>query len=110
MKREAPMAHVTLVSRPKGLLQRYAWRYSRKMFGHVVEPVQASAHHTGVLMASGALETVVAKRWKTLDPGLAWLAQHATSLAIGCSWCVASGYFEVVRGGVPIEKVRDVPR
>jgi alkylhydroperoxidase family enzyme len=104
------MAHVTLVSRPKGLLQRYAWRYSRKMFGHVVEPVQAAAHHRGVLMASGALETVVAKRWKALDPHLSWLAIQATSMAIGCSWCIDYGYYEGVQTGVPAAKVRDVGR
>jgi alkylhydroperoxidase family enzyme len=104
------MAHVTLVSRPKGLLRRYAWRYSRKMFGHVIEPVQASAHHSGVLMASGALETVVAKKWKALDPHLQWFAQQATSTAIGCSWCVDYGYYEGVQTGVPVEKVRDVGR
>ena len=38
------------------------------------------------------------------------MAQHATSLAIGCSWCVDYGYFEGVRTGVPIDKVRAVPR
>jgi alkylhydroperoxidase family enzyme len=80
------------------------------MFGMVVEPVQASAHHSGVLMASGALETVVAKRWKTLDPQLKWLALQATSTAIGCSWCVDYGYYEGVQTGVPIAKVRDVGR
>jgi alkylhydroperoxidase family enzyme len=108
--REATMAHVTLVSRPEGLLQRYAWRYSRKMFGRAVEPVQAAAHHSGVLMASGALETVVAKRWKTLDPRLSWLALHATSIAIGCSWCIDYGYYEGMHTGVPVEKVREVAR
>jgi alkylhydroperoxidase family enzyme len=104
------MAYVTLVSRPKGLLRRYAWRYSRKTFGKVVEPVQAAAHHSGVLMASGALETVVAKRWTTLDPHLRWLALQATSMAIGCSWCVDYGYYEGVQSGVPVAKVRDVGR
>jgi len=104
------MAHVTLVQQPKGLLQRYAWRYSHKMFGKVVEPVQAAAHHNGVLMSSGALEMVVEKRWKTLDPHLRWLALQATSMAIGCSWCVDFGYYEGVQAGVPIEKVREVGR
>jgi alkylhydroperoxidase family enzyme len=104
------MAHVSLVAQPKGLLRRYAWRYSRKMFGKVVEPVQASAHHTGVLMASGALETVVAKRWTTLDHHLRWLALQATSMAIGCSWCIDFGYYEGVQAGVPAAKVRDVSR
>lgn len=104
------MAHVTLVQQPKGLLQRYAWRYSRKTFGKVVEPVQAAAHHGGVLMSSGALEMVVAQRWKTLDPHLRWLALQATSMAIGCSWCVDFGYYEGVQAGVPIAKVREVGR
>ena len=64
------MAHVPLIDRPKGLLRRYAWRYSRKEFGKVVDPVRAAAHHSGVLMASGALETTVAKSWNALDPHL----------------------------------------
>ena len=104
------MAHVTLVKEPRGLIQRYAWRYSRKMFGKPVEPVQAAAHHSGVLMASGALETVVAKRWTALEPHLRWLALQATSTAIGCSWCVDFGYYEGVQTGVPAAKVRNVGR
>ena len=104
------MAEVTLVTQPKGLLQRYAWRYTRKMFGHVVEPVQAAAHHNGVLMASGALETIVEKRWNALDPHLRWLALQATSMAIGCSWCIDYGYYEGVQSGVPAAKVREVGR
>lgn len=104
------MAHVSLVSQPKGLLRRYAWRYSLKMFGKVVEPVQAAAHHSGVLLASGALETVVAKRWTALDPHLRWLALQATSMAIGCSWCIDFGYYKGVQTGVGAAQVRDVGR
>ena len=104
------MAYVSLIERPKGLLQAYAWRYSRKMFGKVVEPVQAAAHHNGVLMASGALETAVARRWHALDENLRWLAVQATSAAIGCSWCIDYGYYESVTAGMDPQKVRDVPR
>lgn len=104
------MAHLPLIDRPKGLLRRFAWRYSRKEFGRVVDPVRAAAHHSGVLMASGALEMTVAKSWKTLDPHLRWLALQATSMAIGCSWCVDYGYFEGVQSGVDPRKVRDVAR
>lgn len=104
------MAFVTLVQQPKGLLQRYAWRYSRKTFGKVVEPVQAGAHHNGVLLSSGALEMLVEKQWKTLDPHLRWLALQATSMAIGCSWCIDYGYYEGLQTGVPVAKVRDVGR
>ena len=104
------MAHLPLIDRPKGLLRRYAWHYSRKAFGQVVEPVQAQAHHSGVLIASGALETAVARGWTALDPHLRWLALQATSMAIGCSWCVDYGYYEGMHSGVDPRKVRDVAR
>jgi alkylhydroperoxidase family enzyme len=102
------MAHVQLVEKPKGLLQRYAWRYTRKTFGKVVEPTQALAVHKGVLLAAGALETAVARGWTTLDPHLRWLALQATSMAIGCPWCIDYGYYEGMQQGVPSAKVRDV--
>ena len=104
------MAHVELIERPKGVLQRYAWRYSRKTFGKVVDPVRAAAHHGGVLTAAGALEMAVERGWKALDPDLRWLALQATSSAIGCSWCIDFGYFEGMHSGIDPRKVRDVPR
>lgn len=102
------MAHLPLVQKPHGLLQRYAWRYSRKQFGKVVEPVQAVAHHNGVSLASGALEMAVARGWHALDQHLRWLAIQATSAAIGCSWCIDYGYYESVQHGMDPQKVRDV--
>jgi alkylhydroperoxidase family enzyme len=68
------------------------------------------AHHNGVLMASGALEMVVDKKWNKLDPHLMWLAVQASSGEIGCSWCTDYGYYEGMQKGVDPRKVRDVPR
>lgn len=104
------MAYLPLIDRPKGVLQRYAWRYSRKVFGKIVEPVEAAAHHNGVLMASGALETVVDKRWHELDRNLRWLAVQATSAAVGCSWCIDFGYYESVSSGMDPRKIHGVTR
>jgi len=101
---------VPLVQEPRGLLRRYAWRYSRRNLGDVADPVRALAHHSGVLMANGALEMVAAKRWKALDDRLRWLAVQAVSSAIGCSWCTDFGYYEGMQTGVDPRKVRDVPR
>lgn len=101
---------VPLIEQPRGLLRRFAWRYSRKSFGHVVDPVRALARHSGVLIANGALEMVVDKRWKVLDPHLRWLAIQATSSGIGCSWCTDFGYYEGMQSGVDPRKVREVPR
>ncbi len=101
---------VPLIEKPRGLLRRYAWRYSRKNLGDVADPVRALAHHSGVLMANGALEMVAAKQWKALDHRLRWLAIQATSSGIGCSWCTDFGYYEGMQTGVDPRKVRDVPR
>ncbi len=101
---------VPLIAAPKGLLQRFAWRYSRKTFGEVVDPVRALAHHSGVLAANGVFEMVLNKRWKSLDPHLMWLAVQACAGHIGCSWCTDFGYYEGMQRGVDPRKVRDVPR
>ena len=104
------MAYLSLIDTPRGVVQRYAWRYSRKMFGKAVEPVRAAAHHNGVLMASGAIETVAARRWNELDVNLRSLALLSTSASIGCSWCIDYGYYETVSDGLDPVKARDVSR
>jgi alkylhydroperoxidase family enzyme len=91
---------VSLVDRPRGLLRRYAWRFSRKkMAGQIADPVRALAHHGGVLTASGVLEMVAERGWRRLDPHLRWLAVQAAAGQIGCTWCTDFGYYEAVQGG-----------
>jgi AhpD family alkylhydroperoxidase len=101
---------VPFIDKPKGMLRRYAWRFSNKRFGTVADPLRAVAHHGGVLAASGALEMVVDKRWHRLDESLRWLAIQAVSASIGCTWCIDYGYYEAMNAGVDPQKVRDVPR
>jgi AhpD family alkylhydroperoxidase len=103
-------AVVPLIDKPRGLLRRYAWRYARKQFGAVPDPLRALAHHGGVLAADGAFEMAIARGWRKLDEHLRWLAIQATSGQIGCSWCVDYGYYEAMQHGVDPRKVRDVPR
>jgi alkylhydroperoxidase family enzyme len=100
------MAHVDLQSKAKGLVPRLARSYTRRRFGRMVEPMQAASHHSGVLVAMGALETAAQLGWRRLDPSLRWLALQAASTAIGCSWCVDYGYYEGMQGGVEPAKVR----
>jgi alkylhydroperoxidase family enzyme len=102
------MAHVPLHERPKGAVPRLATIYTKRRFGQMVEPTEAAAHHSGVLVAMGALETAVQFGWKKLDPTLRWLAIQATSMHIGCSWCVDYGYYEGMHQGVDPAKVRAV--
>jgi alkylhydroperoxidase family enzyme len=102
------MAHVPLQEHPKGAVPRLATGYTKRRFGRTVEPLEAAAHHSGVLVAMGALETAVQFGWKKLDPTLRWLAIQATCMRIGCSWCIDYGYFEGMHEGVDPAKVRAV--
>jgi alkylhydroperoxidase family enzyme len=102
------MAHVPLLEHPKGLVARLGTRYTKRRFGRNVEPTEAAAHHAGVLVAMGSLETAVQFGWKKLPPTLRWLAVQATGMQIGCSWCVDYGYYEGMQRGVDPAKVRAV--
>ncbi len=101
------MAHVTLHDDRKGVIPRLARAYAKKRFGQSVEPAQAAAHHAGVLVAMGALETAVDKGWRKLDPELRWLAIQAVSGRIGCSWCIDYGYYEGMHAGIDPRKVQE---
>ena len=103
------MAYVPLDPHPRSRFARAMLSYARRRYGDL-QPVAAAAHHTGVLLATGVLETVVDKRWKALDPHLMWLAVQASSSAIGCSWCTDYGYYLGMQEGIDPAKVRDVPR
>ena len=102
------MANVTLVEHPRGLLGRLSFRYSKRMLGRVADPVRAANHHGGVLVASGLLETAVARGWRKLDPGLAGMVQLLAAARIGCTWCVDYGYYEQVHKGADPAKLRAV--
>jgi alkylhydroperoxidase family enzyme len=104
------MAHVPLQDRSKGLVARMAASYTKRRFGQMVEPTEAAAHHAGVLIAMGSVETAAQLGWKKLHPTLRWLALQTTGVQIGCSWCVDYGYYEGMHNGIDPAKVRAVGR
>ncbi len=100
------MAHVPLNDEPTGVVNRLAYRYTRRRFGRLVEPTEAAAHHAGVMVAMGTVETAAQLGWKKLDPTLRWLAIQMAAATIGCSWCIDYAYYEGMNGGIDPAKVR----
>jgi alkylhydroperoxidase family enzyme len=103
------MATVPLQNDRKGVIPRVARRYAKRKFGQAVDPAAAASHHSGVLIAMGALETAVEKGWRKLDPDLRWLVTQAVAGRIGCTWCIDYGYYEGMHDGIDPGKVRAVP-
>ena len=93
---------------PRTLLYRVVEWYSRRSFGAVADPLPVMGHKPRVLMTDMRFEQSVAK-WKHLDPTLKAIAVMASSVQIGCSWCVDFGYWISTEAGVDQAKLRAVP-
>lgn len=75
----------------KGLLRRVAYRYARRRFGQMPEPLSVAAHDGGVFWANALLETMVERRWRALPVRLGDLVSLRSACVIGCPWCVDFG-------------------
>ena len=102
------MAYVALSDKADRMIPKIALRYSKRRFGRVVEPVAAAAHHSGVLLAMGSIETAAERGWRHLEPSLRWLVIQAAAMEIGCSWCTDYGYYEGLQQGTDPAKVRSI--
>jgi AhpD family alkylhydroperoxidase len=94
---------------PRTRLYRLAAWYARRTYGLMPDPLAAMGHNLRVLATDARFETSVA-RWNRLDPTLKALAEMASAVAIGCSWCVDFGYWISTNRGIDPAKLRDVPR
>jgi AhpD family alkylhydroperoxidase len=66
--------------------------------------------HNPRVLRSDVRHEMSLRRWKALDPGLKNLAEMASAVAIGCSWCVDFGYWAATGAGTDPVKLREVPR
>jgi AhpD family alkylhydroperoxidase len=93
---------------PRTLLYRLTEWYSRRRFGAVADPAAAMGHNMRVLMTNARHE-VSLDRWRKLDPTLKALAEMASAVTIGCSWCVDFGYWISTSRGTDPVKLQNVP-
>jgi AhpD family alkylhydroperoxidase len=102
------MARISL-DPPRTVVNRLVGWYSKRRFGVLADPAAAMGHNPRVLIGNARFEMGVEK-WRRLDPTLQALAEMASSVSIGCSWCVDFGYWAGTNRGVDPAKLRDVPR
>jgi AhpD family alkylhydroperoxidase len=105
---ETAMARISL-DPPRTLLNRLTAWYSRRRWGTVADPARAMGHNGRVLFTNAGHEMALEK-WNRLDPTLKALAEMASAVSIGCSWCVDFGYWISTNKGVDPVKLREVPR
>ena len=92
-----------------GLLGRFAYRFSRRRFGKVPEPVRVTAHHCNVLLGTGAMELAL-DRSRLVDARLKKLAEMKVALVVGCEFCVDIGSMLGKGLGITDDQLRALSR
>jgi AhpD family alkylhydroperoxidase len=92
-----------------GLLGRFAYRFSRRRFGKVPEPVRVTAHHRKVRLGGGAMERAL-DRSDFVDARLKKLAEMKVALVVGCEFCVDIGSMLGKGLGITDDQLLALPR
>lgn len=91
-----------------GPLIRFVFRFARRRFGAVPEPVAVAAHHPGLTMAGGVHELAVEKAAKALPVNIRELAVYRAAVRVGCSWCVDFGTMLQRLEGLDIARLKEI--
>jgi AhpD family alkylhydroperoxidase len=89
-------------------LIRAAYRYSRKRFGAVLEPLAVLARHRGLMVASSIHELGVQRAARSLPPALGELVTYRTAVTLGCSWCVDFGAMLQKHEGLDVDRLVEI--
>lgn len=95
-------------SKDAGPLLRLGYRFARRRFGAVPEPMTVSAHHPRLLIANGRHEMAVDKASKALPVNVRDVAVYRVAQQVGCSWCVDFGTMLQRLEGLDIERLRQI--
>jgi AhpD family alkylhydroperoxidase len=102
-----------IATKDAGPLLRLMYRFARRRYGAVPEPITVTAHHRKLLMASGRHELAVAKASKSsksLPANVRELAVYRVAQRLGCSWCVDFGTMLQRLAGLDIERLRQIDK
>lgn len=91
-----------------GLLTRAMYRYAKRRFGQVPEPIAVAAHHRRLLITNAVHETMLGSASRTLPPNIRALAVLWAARTIGCSWCVDFGAMLQRLDGLDIDRLADI--
>ena len=89
-------------------LIRAMYRYAKRRFGQVPEPLAVVAHHPRLLVANAVHETMLQSASRKLPANVRELAVFWTARTVGCSWCVDFGSMLQRLDGLDIERLKDI--
>ena len=102
------MARIQAVpGRKAGLLGRFAYRFSRRRFGEVTDPLKVMAHHPRLLFGYGMMELAL-DRSNLVEDKLKHLAVLKTAAMVGCEFCIDIGSTLARHSGVTEDQLHNL--
>ncbi|MGE3286392.1 MAG: carboxymuconolactone decarboxylase family protein, partial [Pseudonocardia sp.] len=95
-------------TRSAGLLGRLAYRYARRRFGAVPEPLTVLMHHRAAATANIVAELAAERALRHLPASLRDLVTYRVATTVGCSWCVDFGTMLMRHAGLDLERLREL--
>jgi AhpD family alkylhydroperoxidase len=91
-----------------GVLGRAVYRYARRRFGAVPEPVAVGRHHRRLFWATLVSELAYQQAARTLPARLRELAVYRVATVVGCSWCVDFGAMLQRLDGLDVDRLAHI--
>jgi 4-carboxymuconolactone decarboxylase len=90
-----------------GLLGRFAYRFSRRRFGKVAEPLKVTAHHPRLLAGCGTFELALDGS-RLVGERLKSLAEMKVATTVRCEFCIDIGSALGRNSGITEKQLRDL--
>jgi AhpD family alkylhydroperoxidase len=103
------MSRIPVVAQEKaGLLGKFMYRFAKKRYGTMPEPLAVMMHHRGLVLAGGMHELMAERSSKTLPSSVRELAVYRAAVRLGCEWCIDFGTMLQRLDGLDIERLREI--
>lgn len=97
-----------VATKDAGPLLRLLYRWTRRKYGVVPEPVTVLARHRKLMMAAGRHEMAAEKASTVLPANIREIAVYRAAQQLGCSWCVDFGTMLQKHGGLDIDRLKQI--
>ena len=93
-----------------GVVGRAVYRYLRRRFGAVPEPIGVARWHRRLFWAGIVSEVATERAARLLPESVRDLAVYRVATNVGCSWCVDFGTMVQRHKGLDIDRLAEIDR
>ncbi|WP_034270539.1 carboxymuconolactone decarboxylase family protein [Haloechinothrix halophila] len=97
-----------VATKDAGWLTKFSYRFARKRYGAVPEPMAVAAHHRKLMSAGNIHELLVQRASTVLPANVRDLAVYRAAVRLGCSWCIDFGTMLQRHQGLDVDRLKQI--